>query len=424
LKSFYLIIFLLFAPVMLYAQNTTSDSLAELYQRIDILTEEIIKLRGEAGNHSPQNQENPFGLGPSAGAVYNNTDAHISIAGYGEMVYQNFSAKNDQNMDAGKQDQLDFLRSIFYVGYHFSESILFNSEIEIEHASTGSGGEVSLEFAYLDFKLNEIFRLRTGMLLLPLGLMNEYHEPPVFLPASRPEVERYLIPSTWRGNGIGLLIASGNGFEGKLYLTEGFDSDGFSASSGVRGGRQKGAKSAIERAAISGRLDYYGIPGGDIGISFYSGNSNQSTSSSADYTTHIISGHSRFSIAGWKLDALYARVIFDNAGQFNETQNLSGVEGIGSAMEGYYFTLGYNLLPLLSDSEMKLSPYIHYEKYNLQSRVPAGFDADPANDRTITAAGINFHPKTNIVFKVEYRDNRNSSDTAVDQVNVAMGYMF
>src|SRR5438477_50729 len=79
-------------------------------------------------------------------------------------------------------------------------------EIEVEHAVSASdkGGEVEVEFAYLDYLFSKSLRARAGLMLIPMGLVNELHEPPTFLGALRPDVEERLIPSTWRELGAGV----------------------------------------------------------------------------------------------------------------------------------------------------------------------------------------------------------------------------
>ena len=205
------------------------------------------------------------GLGPAASKVYN-VERGVSIGGYGEMLYQSFASETEDGSASAKSDQLDFLRAIVYVGYKFNDRIHFNSEIEFEHASTGKGGEVSVEFAYLDFSLRPELGIRGGMLLVPMGFINELHEPPIFYGARRPEVESAIIPTTWRENGAGIFGEAGP-VEYRAYAVAGLDASGFSAS-GIRGGRQKGARSLAEDFAFTGRVDLTSVPGLLAGISF------------------------------------------------------------------------------------------------------------------------------------------------------------
>ena len=129
------------------------------------------------------------GLGPAASNVYRK-ERGVSLGGYGEALYTNYAELRQDDQPSGKTDEFDFLRAVFYVGYKFSDSILFNSEIEVEHASTDKGGSVSVEFAYLEFQKRPEIGLRAGMLLVPVGFINELHEPPIFHGARRPEVEQ------------------------------------------------------------------------------------------------------------------------------------------------------------------------------------------------------------------------------------------
>ena len=117
------------------------------------------------------------------------------------------------------------------MGYRFDDRFLFNAEIEIEHAN-----EISVEFAYVDYLLNDALTIRGGMVLVPLGLVNDFHEPTVFLGARRPQTERRIIPTTWRKNGVGVLGSAGP-IAYRAYLLNGLDATGFSAQ-GLRGGRQ------------------------------------------------------------------------------------------------------------------------------------------------------------------------------------------
>jgi len=176
----------------------------EMERKIEILTREVEKSKiGKA--LAPVPQQGHHGFAPAASKVYQ-ANKGVSIGGYGEMVYEDFSSTKDDGTPSGKKRQIDFLRAIVYVGYKFTDKILFNSEIEFEHATTsgkeGARGEVSLEFALLDFLISKPFGVRTGLLLVPMGFINEMHEPPTFHGVNRPSVERNIIPTTWRENGL------------------------------------------------------------------------------------------------------------------------------------------------------------------------------------------------------------------------------
>ncbi|MEX0601699.1 MAG: hypothetical protein WD295_00060, partial [Bacteroidota bacterium] len=263
--------FALVSPAEVFSQEP--DSLKELQRRIDILAEEIEAMK--LGEVAETRYEAQRGLGPAASKVYQLKKTGVSIAGYGEVVYENYATKRDDNQDAGKPDKIDYLRNVVYIGFRFNDWILFNSEVEFEHGSTGKGGVVSVEFGYVELMFSRAFNLRAGMVLPPLGIVNEKHEPSTFFGTLRPQVERLIIPSTWRTNGVGVYgeIAPGLNYRG--YVVEGFNAKSFSDADGVRGGRQSGANALAENFGLTGKVEYSGIPGTIIGAGVYTGNSGQ-----------------------------------------------------------------------------------------------------------------------------------------------------
>ena len=152
---------------------------------------EVEQLRSGETPEIPLSEERrrSLGLAPSAAATYSRTTEGVSFAGYGEMLLENFNSENESGAGNAPTTRLDFLRAILYAGYRFNDRFLFNSEIEVEHAN-----EIWVEFAYLDYLVNDNLTVRGGMLLLPLGLINEYHEPTVFLGAKRPDTEQRILP--------------------------------------------------------------------------------------------------------------------------------------------------------------------------------------------------------------------------------------
>lgn len=419
---------ILFLPAA-WSQETAADSLMELYRRIDILTQEIEKMK--LGEVAEPRYEAQRGLGPAAAKVYRLKKSGVSLAGYGEVVYENYAATREDGKDANKPDQIDFLRSILYVGFRFNDWILFNSEIEFEHGTTGRTdakgkpiGEVSVEFGYVELMLSKLVNVRVGMILPPLGIINEKHEPSTFYPTLRPQVERFIIPSTWRATGIGaygeLLPSLGY----RAYLVEGLNAASFSDNEGVRGGRQSGAKAIAEDFALTGKLDYTGFAGSTLGLDFYRGNSGQGAKDSLgaiDALTTLLSFHGEWSWRNLELRALYARARVDDAGRVSK---LAG-KAIGSDMNGWYISAGYDVMPHIAPgSEHSLVPFVQYETLNTQSSVASGFTANPANDRNTLVLGVSYKPHPNVAFKLDYRQNTNKAKTGVDQWNAAVNYLF
>lgn len=424
---------LLLAATRAGAQEADTTELARLRAQIDALTREIEAIR-LGRDVVVQADTGVLGFGPAASKVYK-VPRGVSIGGYGELIYEDFDDTRQDGSPSGRPDQLDALRGIVYLGYKFNDEFLFNSEIEVEHAATDQAGSVSMEFVYLDYRLSPLLGLRAGLLLPPMGFLNELHEPPVFLGTSRPATEQQIIPSTWRENGVGVFGETG-AFAYRAYLLNGFDgvgggssgASGFSAS-GLRGGRQNGSKAVAEDVAGVARLDYVGQLGLTVGASAYVGNAGQNTpdpllpGGTIEALTFIWEAHGEYRAHGIDLRALYATATIDDVVQINAAKALTGAETIGERLTGWYVHLGYDVLRRARTSH-QLIPYVRYETLNTQDEVPAGFSADPVNDREIISVGAAWKPIPNIVGKVDYQFHRNDADTGIDQANIAIGYLF
>jgi hypothetical protein len=398
----------------------TQEDIDELSRQVEILAEEVERLRsGEPETEVTDDRARQLGLGSSAASVYRQADG-VSIAGYGEMLLQSFRDRDQSGNGVDKGSQLDFLRAVFYFGYRFNDRFLFNSEIEIEHAD-----EIGVEFAYIDYLALPALTLRGGLLLVPMGLTNEIHEPTAFLSARRPETESKLLPSTWRENGFGAVGASGR-VSYRAYVVNGLDAGGFSAD-GLRGGRQKGSKAKASDLGFVGRLDVTPVPGVFLGGSIYAGDSSQDqfTTEGQQFSVRTTIGefHAQAQIRGFDFRALYARSSLDNVDQLNAVRNLTGADGIGEAQQGGYLQFGYNVLSQVSEG-IELTPFYRFEALDTQARVASGFVKNPALDRKFHTFGVSFKPIGNVAVKADYQVVRNQAQTGVDQFSLALGYSF
>jgi hypothetical protein len=422
------IILVLNIQPVLAQQATEQDTLRELMRRIDILTEEIEKAK--LGEVAEIKYESRFGMGPAASRVYQLTKTGVSLSGYGEVVYNNFASELDNGVATTRRDQIDYLRHVTYFGFRFNDWLLFNSEIEFEHAKTdpSSPGAVSIEFGYVEAMLHPAVNLRAGMVLVPVGIVNEFHEPSTFHGALRPETEQQVIPTTWRTNGFGFVGETKTGVGYKLYLIESLNAANFS-SSGIRSGRQNGAQALAEDLAITGRLNFTGFTGLDIGGSFYVGNTAQSitdtTGNEIDARLTLFSLHFMFARKGLELRGLFAQSTISDVAELNAVRGLTGANSIGERQHGYYFTLAYDLLPLLAKGTTHyLAPFVQYEKLNTQAEVPAGFAKNRARERSNLSFGLTYKPHPNVAFKFDYINRDDKANTALDQFNVAVNYLF
>ena len=403
----------------LFAQDD-SARIAELEQKVDALTQEM--QRSQLGDVFIKPTQSEHGMGAAASKVYQ-VDQGVSIGGYGEALYQNF--------EGDKSAQADFLRAVLYFGHKFNDQWVLNTEIEFEHASTSESGSASVEFAYLDYLWKSSMNLRVGLMLIPMGLVNELHEPNAFLSARRPDVESRIIPSTWRENGIGLFGDKGE-FSYKAYLVTGLDGKDFDAA-GLRGGRQKGSKALADDLAVVGRLDWTPRPGILVGGSLYHGDSGQDLD--VGVSTDILEGHVDVRQGPWQLRALITVSELDDVAALNRAVTVPAEDGsivadgdidsIGSSMIGWYVEAGLNVADyIMQDTAVSLTPFIRIEQLNTQDEVPAGFKTSAKNDMDILTLGLNFKPIDQIVFKADYQFYDDADSASANQFNLAAGYVF
>ncbi|MGQ0794328.1 MAG: hypothetical protein ACT4NX_09655 [Deltaproteobacteria bacterium] len=406
----------------LKSDGMPDDRLKSIEDKIQVLADEIENIKSASVVQEPTYQE-AFGLAPAASKVYF-VGKGLSLGGYGELAVTEFREDSDNVIDA--------LRVILYAGYKFTDRIVFNSEIEFEHGTTGTNrdgqsGSVSVEFATLDFFITDYFNLRGGLVLVPFGTINEVHEPTTFFGVLRPEVERLIIPSTWRENGAGIFgeIA---GLDYRVYVINSFDSRGFRANEN-RGARTSGNRGRINDPAAVGRVEYDPFPGLRFGGSFFIGQTGQNESANGEKIDGLFQMYEadvQFQWAGLETKVLFVYSFLDDADLININNGLEGNASIGEEQYGFYVEAGYNLLSLADFGSYfeYLAPFVRYEKYDTQREVPSGFERNPANDRETVTVGVNYKPIKNVVIKADYSFRDNEAGTATDAFNLGLGYVF
>ncbi len=337
----------------------------------------------------------------------------ITFGGYGQIDY------NETN--GSKAGKLDVHRLVLLFGYKFNDKVSFLTEIEYEHVK-----EVYVEQAYLKYKVNENFNVLAGLMLVPMGIVNEYHEPTTYYGVERPNVDKYIVPTTWRELGVGISGRIDNAsLKYQAYIFNGFKSyvggaGALRGSDGLRKGRQKGAESVVSNANFSAKLDYYGISGLRVGLSGYFGDTQTDE-------TAVVGSQVGVSMIG--LDARYKYNNLELRGQYIST-NLTDTEeyntltgkDLGSKMNGFYAEIGYGF-----DLEgvEKLTPFIRYENHNTHAETE-GFDANKAYDRDELIFGLNYKVAEGAAFKVDYQIMNNavagSNATKVFNAGVAIWF--
>ncbi len=347
----------------------------------------------------------------------------FTLGGYGEI-----HAKFEENGPS----ELDVHRLVLYFGYEFSDWIKLNTELEIEHAFVSSGNSVSsyiaLEQIYVDFLFNDSVNARVGFVLAPVGIINEDHEPTLFLGVERPQVDVRIIPTTWTLGGAGIYGSPLSWLSYKAYVVGGLDGSNFTAESGPRGGRIR-ERPGLNDPAISGRIDLFPFEEQDIrfGLSGYYGgtdNSNQGGRSGAKNNFGL--GSADFEYYGSRVRV---RGVIAYSKNSNPTALGAPGENVGAASLGWYLEGGVSVMPKswkkgrLSKSD--IIPFVRYEEYDTQYKVAAGTVKDEANDRTDITLGVNFPLTEAFVLKADYQLKYNEAASNPNNVfNLGMGWIF
>lgn len=341
----------------------------------------------------------------------------LHFHGYGELHY-------NTTTQPGKDDKMDFHRAVLGLSYSFADWIILDTEVDFEHAAT----EMELEFAHVSFLLSDAFNVRVGSMLMPMGYLNEFHEPPRFYSVERPHVQKYVIPTTWNEGGAGIFGTPVPGLNYRLYLVGGLDAGKFTASSGIRSGRGKVAESIANDLAGVGRLEYSGIPGIGIGISGYVGNAGQNNDALGDASVSIIEADLRWRWRMLELTGLIASVDIDDTDKIEAftADAVNGIAGqvVGSNILGWYVETAVHLGNLFLPEQQDLVVFVRHEQFNTQEDVAVGFSADPKNDREVTAFGLAYYPIRQVVIKVDIESWQNGAGDDWRQANVGIGYEY
>ena len=336
-----------------------------------------------------------------------------SLAGYGELHYNHLEAESSAN----DLDQIDFHRFVLFIGHEFNEDIRLFTELEVEHALAGESkpGEVELEQAYIEFDLfSDQAAARAGLFLLPVGILNETHEPNTFYGVERNDVESIIIPSTWWAGGAGYTHRFNNGLQWDIALHEGLamPTTGGSAFR-IRSGRQKTAEASSEDLAVTGRLKYTGIPGVEVAGSIsHQKDPSQASGDGLDRGT-LYEAHVALQRGPFGLRALYAKWDLD----INESIALAN--GVAQTtldraddQQGWYIEPSWKFVD-------EFGIYARYEDIE-SAREQDNFDQ--------WEAGFNYWPHPNVVLKADYRvrdhDIATSRDRDFDGFDLGVGYQF
>jgi len=364
-----------------------------------------------------------------------NDDGKLGIGGYGEVHYNQPLVSEQKETGTA-----DLHRMVMFLGYNFTKNTQFVSEIEFEFAK-----ELWVEQAFLQHKISKHINLRAGLMLVPMGIINEYHEPVTFNGVERPLIDNRISLSTWREIGVGF---SGNvlpvSMKYQLYVMNGlngYDTKGmFTGAAGLREGRQKGSKAYVHSPSFSGKIEYYGIKSLNVGISGYLGKSqsklfnklhNDSIQMIARADSSVI-GISMLGVdARYQINALELRGqfyinSFSNTLQYNKFTAVSGKNNdLGKSMIGYYFEAGYNIFRHIKETSQQLVPFVRYEYYNTHHSVDEETALNKSFENQIITTGITYKLNKNAVIKADLQFAKSASATEYKKVfNTGIGVMF
>jgi len=326
------------------------------------------------------------------------------IGGYGELHYNNLDSK----------EEIDFHRFVLAFNHDFNENIRLVSEVELEHAVSGDGqnGEVELEQAYLNFTLGERTASRAGVFLLPIGILNQTHEPNTFYGVERNPVETNIIPTTWWEGGVDLHGELAAGLSYDVAVTSGLDvPQSGSNAYRIRSGRQKASEARANDPAYTAMLRWTGVPGVELGVSGQY--QVDITQGDQGIGATLLEAHTEIRKGPFGLRALYARWDLDDGDDIDA----SDPAAIGrDRQEGWYVE------PSIRGSLWSIpGEFGAFARYNVWDN-----NAGASNDTEYRQlnVGVNYWPIPDVVLKfdVQQQDNQGSDDD--NGFNLGLGYAF
>lgn len=409
------ILLMLIVATSTFAQTLSNDQLSK---RVEILADEINQLK--AYQMYINKNESKYGLSPSASKVYH-IPRGLSVGGYGEITYLHTRAENEDGDPTTGDPTSEVLRNILYVGYKFNDKWLINMELEIEHVS-----QVYTEFMYLDYLHSEEMNFRAGLMLHPIGYVNELHEPTVYPGVLRPTLETLIIPTTWRSLGVGIFGALSEKTNYKLYAMNGMNAEGFELDSN-RGARKRGghytsnAEKEDNQRTSTGilvfRLDHAVNDKLTIGTSGLVGEASGDTE---NLEQRMLTLQAEYVSGAHFLRFLAVENRFANARDYNEESD-DADNVVNEAQNGAYIEYRHTIN---GKGTSKYVPFARYEMLNLQAERTTGVNENKALEMQQLTVGINYFPLDRVVFKADYTFGRNEADTGEDVFAMGLGYNF
>jgi hypothetical protein len=416
---------------ILIIEEDGGGNIEDLREELDQLTEEIDEMRD----------------------LFGTLRKNVNVTGYGET---HFNIPTDE-----RNTQFDAHRFVVGINARFTDWIFLSTEIDYEHAAQ----ELEFEMGYLDFLIDPKANVRVGTVLIPVGFLNEFHEPTLFWTVERPVFHNRIIPTSWNGTGGGFFGTFGNFLGGMNYRVyavnslqsirpfgfgsgsgtgKGGSSGRFRASSGIRSGRLQPNNAIASDIAITGRIEFSNLfPGFQLAASIYTGQTTQGLIAEGGRTT-IIEGDIKYRRKWFEMNASIANVHINNAAELNNyalAQNALVPPGgsavfpdvaagrfIASNILGYNVQFGIHWPQLLGRSTSHdVITHFMYEFIDTQNEMPAGFAPQTGSrgETDVYTFGVTWFPSTrNVALKADYTHQIFQDGTSNNQINLGMAYMF
>lgn len=411
-----------FARTPAFGQATVDQKLQILQQEIDDLKAQARRSAAPTQQASPYSLDYSSMLDRSSGLASGGTN----IVGYGEVGYGKFRQSGNATAD--------LQRFVFGFNHRFDERLTLHSEVEFEHAivSKDDHGEAEIEQAWLNCKMSDAVNLKGGLFLIPLGILNETHEPPTYYGVMRNQVETRIIPTTWRELGAGVHGIVGEGIRYDVGITTNFDSGKLDdPTTGIRSAHQEGQLANARNLAVYGALNYR-RPGLLVGGGVFTGDTGQNGASnpalrgvSARLTLWDV--HAQYRVAGLGLQALYAAGSLGDSDKLNAailanaTANGTTPFAAPKTIRGGFVQAAYHSY---KRGNFDVAPFVRYERIDIkQQEDPAnGQLQDPNNIERIKTFGVNFWVHPQVVLKADVQ--RYAIDKSQDRLDLGLGFMF
>ncbi|MEP6484363.1 MAG: hypothetical protein ABJB01_07930 [Rudaea sp.] len=389
--------------------------------------------------YNPPNSTVAAKTGPGAGLGMPNPGfalgENTTLWGYGQIDYNRPTA---HAADA----QADLTRAVIGFNHSFSDSTRVYGELEWEHAVTSSedAGESEVEQLYIEHSLADNYGVRAGLMLIPLGLLNEHHEPTQFYGVERNLVEQAIIPTTWREGGVAGYGSTESGLVWNVGITTGPDLANWDPSADE--GRATPLGSIHQELQLAhahdpsffGALNYNGIPGLNVGGGVFTGKIGQATSKQTfgdvafpadDARMTLAEAHVRWQPGPFDFSALYSRGTISDTQALNLTflgQPTPVPKSFwGGYVQGAWHALAWN--------ESSLVPFARFEEFNTGASYasqPLGLGTPALPTEHVATVGLNYYLNPNVVFKIDYQDF-NHDDPVLgygNRVDLGIGYQF